>query len=83
MVNTQKLVIGYILTFLGIYLGSFVVSMNINVYSNSTKDLLGTNDITTAYSTTLSSTSGLVVICVAVVVLISFGILSTFGSFSG
>jgi len=81
MVNTQKLVIGYILTFLGIYLGSFVVSMIINVYSNSTKDLLSTNDITIAYSTTLSSTSGLVLICVAVVVLILTGILNTFGSF--
>jgi len=85
MVNTQKLVIGYISIFLSIYLFAFFISMIINVKSDSTNDLIGTKEMTNAYTASASLNtvySGFGLIALAIIVLVSFGLITTFSAFS-
>lgn len=84
MVNTNKLVIGYILTFLGIYLLTINISMIINIRSDSTIDLIGTSQATTALSTIGSPSTvyaGFGLFFVGIIILIIFGLINTFGAF--
>jgi len=86
-VKTDKLVIGYICTFLGIYLLTFVSSIVMNIKSepDAQHDLIGTGNMTMAISAIgapqATVFAGFSLVIVGIIILIAFGLVNTFSAF--
>jgi hypothetical protein len=74
MVDTKQLSLGYIITFVGVYALFFSISLVVNIVSEQTHDLIGTQDIVTVAQSSIGYngfnmvTVALLVLAIAVII---------------